>query len=283
MKDPARGGDDDDYVSFQYPSMDNEFLDPTEFTKMIKDLPQLMYKQEILAEFIESGGEVFRNLNRVLRDTLKDPIPGHFYVGGGDLAKYQDFTVLTIADLATNEIVYYERFNHLDWDYQKVRISSALKRYNDAVMYIDSTGVGDPIVEDLQRQGCAVKAFKFSQTTKKQVIENLMKMVDDALIGIPNIPEVKKEFEVFGYEQTQFGNIRYCAPDGQHDDIVLSVALCAWGLEKNVASSVVGYSPVEDIENTFDEQRQKYKNDSNNNYICDYCDDEDRVADYGED
>jgi hypothetical protein len=283
MKDPKRGGDDEDYVSYQYPSMDNEFLDPTEFTKMVKDLPQIMYQQEILAQFIESGGEVFRNLNRVLRDTLKEPLPGHFYVGGGDLAKYQDFTVLTIADLATNEIVYYERFNHLDWDYQKVRISSALKKYNDAVMYIDSTGVGDPIVEDLQRQGCSVKSFKFSQVTKKQVIENLMKMVDDALIGIPNIPEVKKEFEVFGYEQTQFGNIRYCAPDGHHDDIVISVALCAWALEKNVAASVVGYSPVEEDTTTFDEQRQKYKSDNNNNYICDYNDDEDRVADYGED
>lgn len=283
MKDPKNGGDDEDYFSYQYPSMDNEFLDPTEFTKMVKDLPQMMYQQEILAQFIESGGEVFRNLNRVLRDTLKEPLPGHFYVGGGDLAKYRDFTVLTIADLATNEIVYYERFNHLDWDYQKARISSALKKYNDAVMYIDSTGVGDPIVEDLQRQGCAVKAFKFSQTTKKQVIENLMKMCDDALIGIPDIPEVKKEFEVFGYEQTQFGNIRYCAPDGHHDDIVISVALCAWGLEKNVGSSVVGYSPVDDVEVVFDEQRQKHNTDVSNNYICDYNDDDDRVADYGED
>jgi hypothetical protein len=245
MKDPKRGGDDPDYSSFQYPSMDNQFLDPTEFEKMTKDLPELMYRQEILADFIESGGEVFRNLNRVLRDTLKEPISDHFYIGGGDLAKYQDFTVLMIADLATNEVVFYERFNKLDWDYQKVKIAAALKKYNDAVMYIDSTGVGDPIVEDLQRQGCNVKAYKFSLTTKKQAIENLMKMVDDAAIGIPNIPEVKHEFEIFGYEQLSTGNIRYCAPDGQHDDIVIAAALCAWGLDKNIGSSVVGVSPID--------------------------------------
>lgn len=283
MKDPSKGGYDPDYVSFTYPSMDNEFLDPTEFEKMSKDLPALMYKQEILAEFIESGGEVFRNLNRVMRDCLKEPIPGHYYVGGGDLAKYQDFTVLTIADLATNEIVYYERFNHLDWDYQKVKISSVLKRYNDAVMYMDSTGVGDPIVEDLQRQGCAVKSFKFSQTTKKQAIENLMKMVDDATIGIPDLPEIRHEFEIFGYEQTKYGQVRYCAPDGQHDDIVISVVLCAWGLDRNTGSSVVGYSATEDKVPEFDEQRQKFKAGTDDNYICDYEDDEDRVANYEED
>jgi len=285
MKDPKNGGEDPEYVSFTYPSMDNEFLDPQEFISMTKDLPQLMYQQEILAQFIESGGEVFRNLNRVLRDTLKEPIVGHFYVGGGDLAKYQDFTVLTIADLATNEIVYYERFNHLDWDYQKVKISSALKQYNDAVMYMDSTGVGDPIVEDLQRQGCAVKAYKFSQTTKKQAIENLMKMVDDAVIGIPNLPEIKHEFEVFGYEQTKFGQIRYCAPDGQHDDIVMSVALCAWGLDRNASASVVGFSEVEEKKLSEDTvaDRIMRRLDNNNNDICDYDDDEDRVVNYAED
>lgn len=283
MKDPKNGGDDSDYVSFHYPSMDNEFLDPSEFEKMTKDLPYIMYKQEILAEFIESGGEVFRNLNRVMRPTLKEPIPGHWYVGGGDLAKYQDFTVLTIADLATNEIVHYERFNHLDWDYQKVRISSALKKYNDAVMFIDSTGVGDPIVEDLQRTGCAVKSFKFTTTSKKQVIENLMKMCDDSLIGIPDVPEIRHEFEIFGYEQTKWGNILYKAPDGQHDDIVISVALCAWGLDKNMGAAVVGFSPVEEDNRVFDEQRQKYHNNNDENYVCDYYDDEDRVVDYTED
>lgn len=281
MKDPKNGGEDPDYVSFHYPSMDNEFLDPNEFVSMTKDLPQMMYKQEILAEFIESGGEVFRNLNRVLRETLKEPIPGHFYVGGGDLAKYQDFTVLTIADLETNEIVYYERFNHLDWDYQKIRIASALKLYNDCVMYMDSTGVGDPIVEDLQRTGCAVKAYKFSQMTKKQAIENLMKMVDDAVIGIPNLAEIKHEFEVFGYEQLPGGGIRYCAPDGQHDDIVMSVALCAWGLDRNTAAAVVGVSELD--EKPEEKQNIRGHNVYNNQDVCDYYDDDDRVVDYAED
>ena len=240
MKDPARGGEDSDYVSYQYPSMSNEFLDPREFESMSKDLPEIMYRQEILADFIESGGEVFRNLNRVLAPCLKDPIPDHFYVGGGDLGKYQDFTVLFIADLETNEMVYYERFNKLDWDYQKVRINAALHKYNDAVMHIDSTGVGDPIVEDLLRQGANVKPYKFSNTTKKQAIENLMKMIDDATIRIPNLPEIKREFEIFGYEQSEFGNIRYSAPDGHHDDIVIAAALCAWGLDQMSPSRVIG-------------------------------------------
>jgi hypothetical protein len=282
MKDPKRGGNDSDYSSFQYPSMDNEFLDPDEFVKMTKDLPELMYRQEILADFIESGGEVFRNLNRVLRDTLKEPVFDHFYVGGGDLGKYKDFTVLMIADLATNEIVFYERFNKLDWDYQKVKISAALKKYNDAVMYMDSTGVGDPIVEDLQRQGCAVKAYKFSMTTKKQAIENLMKMVDDAAIGIPNLPEVKHEFEIFGYEQLATGNIRYTAPDGQHDDIVIATALCAWGLDQNMGSSVVGVSPIDNEKKEDIVPISPGTRLMRQQWLDDMSSDDDRVIDWGD-
>lgn len=277
MKDPARGGDDPDYVSYQYPSMSNEFLDPHEFESMSKDLPEIMYRQEILADFIESGGEVFRNLNRVLAPCLKDPIPEHFYVGGGDLGKYQDFTVLFIADLETNEMVYYERFNKLDWDYQKVRIHSALHKYNDAVMHIDSTGVGDPIVEDLLRQGANVKAFKFSNTTKKQAIENLMKMIDDATIRIPNLPEIRREFEIFGYEQSEFGNIRYSAPDGHHDDIVIAAALCAWGLDQMNPARIIGVPS-----SLYDEtpvSNPKIEDDENS---VNWYTEDDQIIDWGE-
>ena len=278
MKDPTRGGNDEDYHSYQYPSMDNEFLDPQEFVSMTKDLPEVMYRQEILADFIESGGEVFRNLDRVLAPCLKEPIPGHNYVGGGDLGKYQDFTVLFIADLDTNEMVYYERFNKLDWDYQKVRITNALKRYNDAVMHIDSTGVGDPIVEDLLRQGSNVKAFKFSNTSKKQVIENLMKMIDDAIVRIPNLPEIKREFSIFGYEQTQFGNIRYCAPDGQHDDIVIAAALCAWGLDQMSSTRVIGMPA-----NLFDTKDALAALDEEDEIMANYYKDDDRIINWEED
>jgi len=283
MKDPKNGGNDDDYHSFHYPSMDNEFLDPTEFVKMTKDLPELMYRQEILADFIETGGEVFRNLNKVLCSCLEPPKSDHNYIGGIDLAKYQDFTVIMIADMDSNAIVFYERFNKLDWDYQKVRIQQVLKSYNDALAFVDSTGVGDPIVEDLQRQGCNVKAFKFTTTSKKQVIENLMKMVDDSIISIPDIPEIRHEFSIFGFEQTQFGNVRYSAPDGQHDDIVIATALCAWGLEKNIGASVIGVSPIDEVKDNFDEQRQKYIYDVPDDNICSWHDDDDRVANYEED
>ena len=289
MKDPKNGGDDPEYHSYHFPSMDNEFLDPHEFISMTKDLPELMYRQEILADFIDTGGEVFRNLNKVLADCLQPPLPDHNYIGGIDLGKYQDFTVIEIADLDTNHVVFHERFNKLDWDYQKVRIQQILKSYNDALAFVDSTGVGDPIVEDLQRQGCNVKAFKFTLTSKKQVIENLMKMIDDQIIRIPDLPEIRHEFSIFGFEQSQFGNIRYSAPDGQHDDIVIATALCAWGLEKNIGSSVVGASPVEETTQNFDEQRQRIVphisdvKDNTEDNVCNWHDDDDRVVDYTED
>ena len=90
---------------------------------------------------------------------------------------------------------------------------------------------------------------------------------------------LKYEFEIFGYEQSPGGAIRYCAPDNGHDDIVISVALCAWGLDQNVGAAVVGVSEVDEKEPKFDEQRQKMKDGGQHN-VCDWHDDDDRVVDY---
>ncbi len=40
-------------------------------------------------------------------------------------------------------------------------------------MLIDSTGAGDPIFEDLQRDGLPVSGFRFTSTSKQQLMEGL--------------------------------------------------------------------------------------------------------------
>jgi len=98
-----------------------------------------------------------------------------------------------------------------------------------------------------------------------------MRMVDDSEIRIPNLKEIKHEFEIFGYEQTQFGNIRYCAPDGQHDDIVIAAALCAWGLERNNSAKVIGAPGGFDVPVTTEDEEKLFQ---------DFYDDDDRIVDW---
>jgi hypothetical protein len=89
---------------------------------------------------------------------------------------------------------------------------------------VDSTGVGDPIVEQLQRRaGGSIVGYHFSAPSKQRLMEGLAAAIHQQAVRFPDGPLVA-ELESFGYEYTQSG-VRYSAPDGLHDDGVCALAL----------------------------------------------------------
>lgn len=177
----------------------------------------------------EDQGTVFRGLNDIVGGGLKDPIPGHAYVMGVDVAKYQDFTVVFVIDLTTFEIVYFERWNKIDWDYTEKKVATISDKYFCAGIVFDASGVGDPIAEQLERDGKPIIKFKFTSASKKFLIENLALKIEQGQIRIPYIDVVFEELRSFTWEYTSGGNVRYSAPDGQHDDCVIALALAVYG------------------------------------------------------
>jgi hypothetical protein len=244
-----RGLSHEEYKSFNYPSVANTTIQ--NFAKEIEarrqTTPELIFRQEYLAEFIDGGGEVFQDIRGIIGSRLSDPIKGHNYVMGVDLAKHRDFTVLTVADISSGEIVYFERFNQIDWQVQKDRIEYVAKLYGDSVIYIDSTGVGDPIVEDLQRKELLISPYKFTVNSKYDLVKNFNIMIKSKLIRIPDNRILIDELSAYTYEVLPSGVIRYGAPDGMHDDCVTSVMLTAWGLSRN-RTEVVGEIPMEKVD-----------------------------------
>ena len=221
-----------EYKSWQYPSWENPFLPKQEIEEMRKNLPELVFRQEVMAEFIEGGGVVFRNIHDCISGSIEEPQPNKSYVMGVDLAKYEDYTVIVVMDVSRMQVVYFDRFNQIDWSYQKSKIIEIAKKYNNAMVIIDSTGVGDPIYEDLQRAGLRIEGFKFTNQTKTQLIQNLALKIEQKQITFPQIEDLILELQAFGYEVTSTGNIRYGAPAGFHDDCVIALALAVWGAEK---------------------------------------------------
>ena len=143
---------------------------------------------------------------------------------GVDLAKYIDFTVITVLN-EQNQLVYFDRFQQLDWVFQKKMIKQVADIYKANVV-LDSTGLGDPIFDDLSRTGMNVLSYKITIQSKKELIENLSLMIQQQKITFPDIPELINELKIFGYKQLERG-FQYSAPEGYHDDCVISLALAA--------------------------------------------------------
>lgn len=216
--------------AFHFTSKDRATFKQSEWDRAKEKLPEAVFKQEYQAAFLDDAASVFRRIDEVIGNPLKDVIKGHAYMMGVDLGKHEDFTVITVIDMADNSVAYFDRFNKIEYPFQKERILSVSQRYNNARIYIDSTVVGEPIKEDLERMGAFIDDFKFSNKSKKELVEKLSIFIEQKFLTIPNRPELVDELGAFGYRLTDSGNIIYSAPAGLHDDCVFSLALAVWGL-----------------------------------------------------
>jgi hypothetical protein len=222
-----------DYASFHFSSIDSPYFSQEEWDTAKVNLPEQSFKQEHMAVFLDDAASFFRKTRDAINGALAEPKPGHYYIMGVDLGKYKDFTVITVIDRSTHGVVAFDRFNKLDWNFQKSRIYEMAKRYRGARILIDSTGLGDPIADDLRRMGLAVDDFKYTNSKKEQLLEKLSLSIEQKRISYPDIPVLLDELESFGYERTEGGRYKYSAPEGMYDDCVNSLALAVWTLPEN--------------------------------------------------
>jgi phage FluMu gp28-like protein len=208
---------ENDWQSFKFSTYDNPHINPREIDDARIQLPEVVFNQEYLADPAENSANPFGNA--FIRRCIKPLSAQTIVCYGIDLAKSVDFTVIIGLDKSGN-VAYFDRFQ-LDWHNTK----ETIKRLPPAPIIVDSTGVGDPILEDLLREGVNIEGLKFTSQSKQQLMEGLASAIQQAKIGFPE-GVIVDELDVFEYQFTANG-VRYSAPSGFHDDCVVSLAL-AW-------------------------------------------------------
>lgn len=235
-----RGLDKDqtDYASFKFSSFDNPYLPRDIIMKDMETMPQRVVSQEIYADFLDDTGVVFRGVSAiaVLDPTDIKPVDSrHMYVIGADVAKVVDYTVIVVYDRTDNKQVFQMRFNQLEWPVIRQRLIEISRKYNNALIYLDSTGVGEPLYDDLSRTNIPVEPIHLTNELKKQIIEKLSTFIELQHIKMLKLDESINELNSFTYDISNHGKIMYNAPVGFHDDIVIAHALAIWGLQPPVS------------------------------------------------
>ena len=208
---------ENDWRSFKFSTYDNPYINPREIDEARLQLPEVVFEQEYLANPAENSANPFGNafIQRCIKPISVQQIVAY----GIDLAKSVDFTVIVGLDNGGN-VAYFDRFQ-MDWHNTKANI----RRLPIAPILADSTGVGDPILEDLIREGVNIEGLKFTSQSKQQLMEGLAQAIQQGKIGYPE-GVIVDELDVFEYQFTANG-VRYSAPSGFHDDCVMALAL-AW-------------------------------------------------------
>lgn len=213
-----------DWQSFKFTTYDNPYIDPKEIDEAQTQLPLAVFNQEYLADPMDNAANPFGSDHiRACVNPMPNSKPAFF---GIDLAKSYDWTVIVGLNREGN-VCYFDRFQK-DWKQTKETILS-LDR--SIPVLIDSTGVGDPITEDLQKAFPNMQGYKYSAHSKQQLMELLVSNIHQKQITFPD-GIIKDELDIFEYQFTSNG-VRYNAPSGFHDDCVNALALAVMCKERN--------------------------------------------------
>lgn len=199
-----------------YDAVDAGVLDLEEIEGAKRDLPENAFRELYLAEPADDGGNPFGI--DAIRSCIAPMSDKPAKCWGWDLAKSYDWTVGIGLD-SDGATCNFERWQ-APWEVTIPRIVNT----TTAQGLLDSTGVGDPIDERVRKETRGlIQGFKFSQTSKQQIMEGLAVSIQQGSISFPEGPIVS-ELEMFEYEYTRTG-VRYSAPEGSHDDCVCALAL----------------------------------------------------------
>lgn len=202
-------------------AVEGGILDREEIEGAKRLLPENVFRELYMAEASSDEGNPFGfdHVRSCIRPLSSRPVSAW----GGDLAKSVDWSVMIGLD-SDGFTAAFERFQS-PWRETMQRIKETIGQGRAA---IDSTGVGDPIVEELQRTNSRIEGFKFSSASKQMLMEGLAVAIQSEMIYYPP-GVIVSELESFEYEYTRTG-VRYSAPSGYHDDCVCALALANYKL-----------------------------------------------------
>lgn len=208
----------------RYTTYDNPFMPRERIDDIKLNVTERLFSQEYLAEVLEDGGAVFRNVSACIATPPK-PNEVTSVVIGVDWGKSNDYTVLVAMDEKTRRVIEIDRFNQISWTLQRGRLEQMAQRYNTRLILAESNSIGAPNIEELQKAGLPVQGFQTTSASKGQLVDSLALAFEQQSIGIPNDPVLIGELQAYEMERLPSGTWRYSAPDGGHDDCVIALAL----------------------------------------------------------
>ncbi len=224
--------EDLDWKSWRFTTYDNEYLDKEEIAKVVKDMPDYEYRQEILAMFEETAEQIFRNVLRQAVGVEKEPERGHRYQIGIDLGRKTSYTVISVVDemVYPYQTVKIDRFKAVDWNLQVERIKTIWQKYPCLMARVDATGIGDPVIQDLENKGVRIEPYIIKEISKRQYIDKLSIFINDGRLIYPKNQDLINELDTFGREIGETGRVIYKPLGKFKEDCISSLALAVWGL-----------------------------------------------------
>jgi len=196
-------------------------------------MPESWFRELYYAEASDDGGNPFgqQHIDACTLPNLGGGVCSNKppRAWGWDFAKKRDFCVGIGLD-EDGAVCRFIRYQGVPWG-EVINRVVAETGYTPALG--DSTGVGDPVVEDIQRRLSGAvpepgegtfQGYNFTNASKQKLMEGLAVAIQTRTCWFP-AGVIKDELEQFEYTISKVGVVKYSAPEGYHDDCVMALAL----------------------------------------------------------
>lgn len=221
-KDPAY----EDWESWQFPTTANPHFNPKHLEIARKSMPDRLFRQEFLAEFLSDSGDVFIGIDDISTGEIQQPEPGIAYFAAFDPAEKGDFSCFGIRN-SRGEQVYIKRWTGVPYSVQIPEVEYYCKKYNHAPVTVDCTAAGSStIVQQLIQRGVTAMEAIFSNALKAQWVSHMEILCENKEIVLLDPGENEdarmqmEELKAYTYDYTATKKISYHHASGQHDDCV---------------------------------------------------------------
>ena len=216
------------WKSWRFPTAANPLIDPAEIEDARALLPERVFREEYLAEFLDDGGRVFRHVEEAATvEPGGSPQPDEHYVFGVDWGRDADFTCIAVLAAGSRRLVALERFNAVGWAVQRGRLAALAAVWQPVAIWAEANSMGGPNIEALQAEGLPVLPFVTTAASKGPLIEALVLALERGELALLRDATLIEELNAYSLERLPGGRYRYSAPPGLHDDTVIALAL-AW-------------------------------------------------------
>lgn len=210
------------YKSYKITYHNNPFANQDFIEEQKRILPDIIFKQEYLGEFVDSTS-VFKNVDE-LANLVKQQPKGQKCSIGIDVAFSIDYTVAIVLDDKANMLDYL-RINKLETPELIRQLSEFIKKWNPVKTIIETNNQGKIVMDLLKQSGVhRIEGFTTTALSKNEIINDLMAAFAKKEIKILNDDIIKGEIEAFTYTISDTGKVTFAARNGFHDDIVMSLA-----------------------------------------------------------
>lgn len=216
------------WQSWRFPTSANPLIDPAEVEAARALLPERLFRQEYLADFLDDAGGVFRHVEAAATAAEETgPLPGERIVFGVDWGRDNDFTCIAVLSVTRRRLVALDRFNEIGWSLQRGRLVALAAIWHPEAIWAEANSIGGPNIEALQAENLPVSPFTMTATSKGPLIESLALALERSELELLPDPVLLHELQAYTLERLPSGRFRYNAPPGTHDDTVIALAL-AW-------------------------------------------------------